>query len=462
MLNVADFVAAVQSGIVPDRLIDRLPEVAALYDDFTREASCRAQDGRFVYGTNTLPGHLALEADGGRIDLDPAMAILSSHVLGSPPFFPHEATRCISLAKLCSVASLGPPLSGETYGRLAETVLDHGFAPDIPMGASYSCGDVIPATHWLVAWLDWTGLSPRHGLKPGEVMTLINGNFIHVGASVHLLMRLRQFWPCLLQGLISSASALEMDRLNLSGIDTSPDPWLSRCLGLIRDGIRGQVAAYRAQLPVSARAVPQILETLGRQIILLAGEIERLLSLPSGNPLLVKTDDDLKGIGESASFISPALAIACEALTEALLFCAWGSAQRIQHMVAPQRLDVAWGSASQKVQIELVQVPKLAMAHLESLREHIPKRLFSSGSSTSFGEEDLWTSGVNRVVDALECIPIVEGLLAMEWAVGSVCLKDMTVEELSGIIRPGFFETVTIRAGAARSPRLSEFFPLQI
>jgi histidine ammonia-lyase len=430
-----EFLAAAQGHALPARIASAGAAVGENYARFVALKQAAGQRGEKIYGSDTLPGHLAAQAQVGMEERDVEAMILSSHLLGCEPFFSDAAARHITLAKLYSIAAIGPTVSHETFAAIGEAFGAREFAPRIPRRASYSCGDVIPASHWLDAFLAWQRARGEFNLKTGETMALINGTFVHVGSSTHLLACLEQLWTALLVTYRESAAALDAKRPTFFTQAAPERVWLEDACRFVAQGLPHHRASV--QPPVSVRAIPQILETMGRQIQLLAEELEYCLSRPSGNPLVVR-DREAGGhaICESGSFVNPALSIASEALLEGFLLTAWGSAQRIQHLTRPARLDAIFGARSQEVQALLVQVPKIAMADLELMRERYPRILFSSGSSTSFGEEDIWTNGVNTNVDAMKCIEDVFKLTALEYYVARLASNPQQFDDLKAHVGP--------------------------
>ena len=230
MNQLNDFMASLESGVVPERLRACAPDVERGFQEFLAYA---AQSGVPVYGTTTLPGH----RDGTPVDVEAREtaqhALIDSHCIGGPPHLPADVVRAMSLAKAFSVASLNVPISGDLYRLVLDAFEAKGFAPSVPANASYSSGDVIPAAHWARALMTLGGGDQGYRLKAGEGMALVNGAFVHVAACAALCARLRRFWPTYLEVVRISLSLCGSDRKALlystSHADGSAEDWAARC-----------------------------------------------------------------------------------------------------------------------------------------------------------------------------------------------------------------------------------------
>ena len=85
-------------------------------------------------------------------------------------------------------------VSPELFQFLSTLVIDPKFSTKIPKNCSYSSGDVIPSSHWALSIL--TELKNRNGysVQAGDIMNLINGNFLQVGYAASLVKKIRRSW----------------------------------------------------------------------------------------------------------------------------------------------------------------------------------------------------------------------------------------------------------------------------
>lgn len=350
------------------------------------------QDGSVaIYGANTLTGH----RDGERVTAADLTSfqnnLLHTHAIAETPDHDDYTARCITYAKLHSWAAGHSGVSPELFRSLSELAGREDFHPGVPTGCSYSSGDVIPAAHWARAVLQALKQSRHYEPGPGEVMALINGCFVHTGYAASLVPRLRKAWALFLEVTALSNSVSQANPSNLHfGADSGP-PWARQAVAYLRTGAVRPGTGAGTQDPVSMRAVPQVLETLCDAVDGYLLELEKVLSRPSGNPLFDETVDYPLS---QASFLAPVLSVRTGALLESLLFAMWSIQGRTSHLLSGKVKGVPQDAASEASALGLIQYPKLMMATLEEARLKYGRRTFASGSQTSYGVEDLWSSGV--------------------------------------------------------------------
>lgn len=308
-----------------------------------------------IYGVTTLTGH----RDGEAHSLTPVQinrAIADSHWF-EPTSEPDDGLwRLITLTKLAQMAIGGTPVRLELFNALAAG-LAAGRAGRIDMNASYSSGDVIPACQWALQSLRFAGLSVDD-LAPGEMIALINGDFVHLGSALWAAERIGS------ARLRNDAQGRRAARL------------------LSASGRYAQ-----RQFPVSFRAMEDVSAALASTERLMDMTADRLLGSPSGNPLFhVGPPSRMES---QASFLATDLSLAQGSLIEASLALAWIISRRIQHLC-----EAFHDGASLRNPIALIQKPKLAEARLEALRLRHGVRTFASGGVMSEGVEDFWTRGL--------------------------------------------------------------------
>lgn len=346
-----------------------------------------------IYGVNTRPGH----RDGEKlelIDLDAYQHdLLSSHAISFyQPYYSDHAATCITFAKVYSIASGMTGVSPALFKSLADLAINPKFAPRIPQHSSYSSGDVIPAAHWAIASLNELSVNSGYTAQYGEGMALINGNFIQVGYAASIVEKISLAWLlfvelCSISTVISKANAS-----NLFLHSSSNNSLAIAALDLVRD--RAAMQQKDIQDPVSIRAAPQIIDTLAGAIEGYLDELDSSLLKPSGNPLFcVSSKEPLS----QASFLLPSLTIKTGGLVEALLFTMWAITGRTNHLLSGSVEGVPKDAANETSSLGLIQYPKYMMSTLEKARLDYGRRIFSSGSSTSYGTEDLWNCGVNAL-----------------------------------------------------------------
>ena len=351
-----------------------------------------------VYGHTTRPGHQDDTAV-DPVDVAAGRGMLRSHLLGSAPWMAPWTARVVGYAKVTSLAQGGTAIDPALFDALRQLVIDPGFAPSLPRHASYSSGDVIPGAHWADAVYTRLGRPPT----PGEVMVLVNGCFVHVGAALAGLPRLR---ACVL--LFAEAA-----RANAAAVGAGPEV-LTGVRWPLAEPLRSPASPAgpgSVQVPVSSRAAVPLLDAAWRAIERLGEDIADALSRPSGNPLFA--GGVRRGLSQ-ASFLAPAVTLSCGAAIEALLALSWASVQRLKHLLSGAVPWLPEDGGTPEDPLAWIQVPKLAMAWLERGRRTLGIRAFASGGSTSRGVEDFWTHGLETTHQLAEAIDLVERLASLE------------------------------------------------
>ncbi|MXO90686.1 aromatic amino acid lyase [Pontixanthobacter aquaemixtae] len=436
MERLEQFLAAAGSGKVPEAVAARQGQIGAYRDAYLAAAAISKADGTPVYGLDVLPGHLSGQAPDGKDIADIETAIMQSHKIGSPPDFSAFSARAIHLAKLYAIAAGGTPVSQRSFDMLSACFEDADFAAAIPARASYSCGDVIPATHWLSDFLEWArARDADFRLQSGEAMALINGGFVQVGSAIEPLMAAGRLWKHLLVVQKASAAAIGALRPGFQAAGDRADGWMEEAMRFVSGELPLSASGHRVQPPVSVRAMPQVTESLGLAIRGFAQEIDRALGRPSSNPLLVQDEAGEARIAESGAFLMPELARLARSLTEALLLCASASVRRMQALTHPEILERAWGGKLVKVQMQTIQIPKLGMSRFELANRRYGASGGFSAASTSLGVEDLWTNGTDANLDLGTCIERVEEIHALEFLLARICAH-ADAEGLDEAIQP--------------------------
>lgn len=345
----------------------------------------------FVYGANTEVGHrddhqLGL-ADMQRLQDD----IIRSHAISSPPFYSEYAARVISYVKIYSWAAGGSGISPAIYKLAIEMSTDKSFYPKIPTDSTYSSGDVIPGSHWAKEILGSTRSNKFNRPAPGDILAMINGAFVHVGYSASIVEKLSNVWAVFLELSALSHAVCGANGSNLTFFSTAERGWARDSILYLSRYSRRELRQNARQDPLSLRSLPQIFESLCDGISSYLSEINYLIYKPSGNPLF---DSDSSAVLSQSSFLAPTLAIKTSALVESLLFAAWSVAGRVKYLLSGNVNNIPRDAACDQHMLGLIQHPKLLMAKLEATRMRNGRRLYSSGSETSYGVEDLWTNGV--------------------------------------------------------------------
>lgn len=348
-----------------------------------------------IYGANTLVGHM----DETLLDKEEIETfqrhLIENHSLGIEPYYSDFESRCIGYTKLHLLSLGGSGITLELYDKLIETITDHTFTPKIPNGSTYSCGDVIPAAHWVKSLLNfWDKKQQPYQLKRKEGLALINGVFVHVGLAIAQLITIRSLWQSYLWTSKINAQVCFANPSNFTPLLSLHDEDLILDINqYILRNLQKQ-KTYKRQDPISIRAFPQIAAAFGETIKEFISSIEETMWRRSDNPLILFEDDSPLS---QASFIAPRITFATSQLIEAILMTMWSIDRRIHHLLSGEVEGIPINGSQQSNNLGFIQIPKLSTAILEEARLHAGRRSFASGSTTSYGIEDMWSFGVDTL-----------------------------------------------------------------
>ncbi len=381
----------------------------------------------FVYGANTLPGHRDNEHTNGEKGYDLQEDIINSHTIGSEPYYSKYTSRCIGYAKIYSWSAGGSGISPTLYNNIINVITHNNFHPKIPKYSSYSSGDVIPGSHWTKEVLAFIEDSNNPKVKPGEIMALINGSFIQIGYAASLVNKIKHAWILYLELTAINNIAIKANTANLSFAANQSRHMAKSAIHYIRSFSNNNINVNEIQDPVSVRAIPQIMDTFCLGIEDYLNEIDYLLNMPSGNPL-VSTDYDFTI--SQASFLAPTLSIKIGSLIENILFVMWSVLGRTNYLLSGKANNIPVDAANKNSKLGLIQYPKLMMAILEKSRFDNGRRIFSSGSQTSYGVEDLWTNGIFALDQLDNLLDDFINFCSLEATILSFVSKEFDVPEI--------------------------------
>jgi histidine ammonia-lyase len=411
---------------VPAAWREAEPRVAA--DAAALDALLRGPASPAVYGVTTLVGHL----DDRRLPPEEMARfqeeLLRNHALGSAPYYPECEAACVGYCKAHFYSLGGSAVSPELFRRLRAAVADVAFRPRIPQSCSYSCGDVIPAAHWGLDLLQYLRREKPYRLRPKEGLSLINGCFVEAGVALARLPEVQSTW---LAYLVAGRMNARLCRANRS--DYSPllatdnaDP-IRVVSALVRDEAAGEREEGR-QDPVSVRAFPQVAAALAEAVTGYLDALDQTLSRRSDNPLVLHEAPEPLS---QASFLAPRLALAAGQLIEAWLLALWSAERRLHWLLSGRVPGVPLNGSPDEGGLGFIQVPKLATAVLEETRLLAGRRTFASGSSTSYGIEDLWSFGLETLNVLTGVLRNARRLLAIEIVTTASCAGGRFPEVLS-------------------------------
>lgn len=385
----------------------------------THHSRLTARPGLPIYGTNTLLGHRDSEEVLDKNQNRYSENILSSHCIGTAPYYDSYTARCITYAKVYSLASGLAGISEALYTHLIQLATESNFMPDIPNAFSYSSGDVVPASHWTKYFLETLYRESGYLPRPGEVLALISGCFVQLGYAASLVKSLRLCWALFLYNstIVHSLTATSSSLYISSNAERE---WTSRCVSLIYSQISNPRKKRTAQDPVSIRATPQVLDSICSSISEYMQELSYSLFKPNLNPLF---DSRFDYPLSQASFLAPVLTQKTESIIGSLLFSMSAVIGRVNHVLSGRMHPITLDGSTPSDPLALIQYPKVMTALVEEARLTLGRRTFASGSCTSYGMEDLWTNGLLTTKQLQQLIEYYVELLSTEFFIYSCLCK---------------------------------------
>ena len=241
----------------------------------------------------------------------------------------------------------------------------------------------------------------------GEIMALINGNFVHVGQAVAMVAKLERTSVLTVEAAMLFHSVARANPSNLCFVSTAERAWAAHAVRHIAQRDGRPPAAAEVQDPVSMRAIPQVLETWGVAVDDFLEETNYLLFKPSCNPFV---DERHAFPLSQASFLAPTLSVKTGALIEAALFLMWAVLGWTKHLLSGRVDGIPRDGSTATSPLGLIQHPKLMQAICERARIDLGRRIFAAGSDTSYGIEDIWANGVFTLAQLEQALDDLQGL----------------------------------------------------
>ena len=355
------------------------------------------ESGEKVYGFSTLLGHLDYISSVAESQTD----LFEGHLVGPTSEIDEFRFKMISYAKLAQLANGSSGISPTTFRELSRrTAAWRGPAVGNWHG-SYSSGDVVQGAWWVKNIIG--DVVDQRKLPAGDLIAMINGNFVSTGTVISLIPKLQEFF----------SRAIEIVAL----MSDSGTFWFQ---GSIDVGARSSNETGRksalwladTQPPVSLRDSCPVLELIKNTWSRLLGAVRSNLSSASGNPLFEFQEEATRAINQS-SFLN-------FGLSQELLL-AVDSVSRVGAYVQ-RYIEHFCSMASSRVEgtdkIRFVQPPKVATGILTRLSAGYAQATIPT-LSESLGIEDICDESLRRaellgtsVGLALELVDIFDSCLA--------------------------------------------------
>lgn len=323
-----------------------------------------------VYGFETFFGPL----DSNRAPEESQLMLLKAHLQGRQGYIDGDTFAAITAVKLEQLSLGGTGVHPDTFRGVLKSM---DLADSQYAGAwkdSYSSGDVVPASWWLKNILDHGRLPTLH---QGDVIALINGNFVSTAMGVIALDSLTRYFA---KFLAISACFVDPVPARLDGGDLP--------MSLIeaiwhRTHVRPLLASD-VQRPVSVRDGRLYVRAVAACLNQMADALSERLDASSGNPLFVVQPDGELGSLSQASFLGFSLTQASTSAIQTLSLC-MGAFQRFTQ----QKSDSLQSASMEPLQYA-VQPPKVSQAILEGARLRFGNLPLSFTGVESGGVEDVW------------------------------------------------------------------------
>ncbi len=375
-----------------------------------------------IYGFNTELGHRDFVTVDSKAGPDFQKAIFASHHV-RPSYgrgaYPRAVASLIGYVKVFQLSRGGSGISPEAYKRIMEKVSDPEFCPRIPAGQSYSSGDVLPATHWVSAVFDLDSSAP-YALRPGDMIALINGNFVHTALGADNYRELKGLIEYVVVSGAYAGRLCELARINYLRDLPRGKEAAQKALDYLARTADGQKSLSTSpQRAVSIRAIPDVIIEFCSAHHALGQEVEALIPAQSANPLF---DLARKEVFSSPGFLAIGLALAQNKMIETLLLVLRVSVARLSFILSGRVAGIpedGWDPTAD-AGLGFIQVPKELTAVVESAYQTYGRRGFAAGGATSYGIEDLWTQGEALSRDIHKLSLIVRDVLRREIAVYEV------------------------------------------
>ena len=324
-----------------------------------------------VYGFSTLLGQL----DNVASTRKDQTKLLNAYLSGTPEGVSTDIARWLTAVKLELLSNGGSGISVKSYEELIR-FLEEPKLCQIDFDASYSSGDVVPASWWINSiFLD------SEELRTGDLIALMNGNFVSLGMTAYA-------YSCFLDYVCRFLSMLKHYNL-YSDFHTDLERNVVVSLGI-------------PLLPVHSAPQPSVLERDIRPVLDLiftsvregVSCIDASLSHPSANPLFKFEDDKVLACSNSSflNYMIPHMLCGSEYTLSVIARISYSliGIKCREKLHGTDKNDPKW-----------VQPPKDALEYCVSI-ESSSINLAQTTGAESDGMENSWDTGLIHALHFLE------------------------------------------------------------
>lgn len=172
--KLSNLLEYINFGVPPTSWYEAIPAIANERKLIEKELD---KPEHHAYGFTTLLGPL------DKVDADVAQQsreLLMGHLIGNPVKLPLLLSRAIMGTKMYQLSAGGSGISIEAYKSLLDIATNGSLNLVLDLNASYSSGDVVPGAQFLVSTL-----GENYNFQKGDLIALINGNFVSTGLFIH-------------------------------------------------------------------------------------------------------------------------------------------------------------------------------------------------------------------------------------------------------------------------------------
>lgn len=366
--ELARVLEAIASGDPAEEWLKALPRLSA--QRTMVEDHLATSDRPRVYGFDTLLGPLDSQAAGK----DSQLMLLDAHLQGRLGITDRTTFAAMTAVKLEQLSLGGSGIHPSSFRGILDAFKLSEPSYTGAWNDSYSSGDVVPGSWWLKNILDHDFIPELHS---GDVIALINGNFVSTATGVISLTSLCKYFA---NFLAVSAAFVDPTPAEVQG------EYLPRALvsAIWDQRYVRPLPSSLVQRPVSVRDGRLYVELIAKALNQVAGALTERLTRSSGNPLFVMPPDGAFRSLSQVSFLGFNLTLASTAAIQSLSLC-MGAVHRFT-----QQMSEEIQSQSVDPLQRAVQPPKISRAILEDARLRLGNLPLSFTGVESGGVEDVW------------------------------------------------------------------------
>lgn len=348
------------------------------------DAMLDRHDADAVYGFNTFFGPL----DNQSLAQSEQARLLEAHLVGHAVVHDTETSRAVLAARISRSAVGATGCSAEAFDMLLSAWEDESFRLTADLSASYSSGDVVPG-----AWFVHSVFTDDEVPRVGDVIALINGDFVSTGLGLRALAELAVLTREVGRTAIELGAMIDLRSPAVA-------PLVTRVVASW--GLENRATRTQIQRTVAQRDALVPLTLLLRTWHHMDEALEERLSRPSGNPLFASEEGEMRAYSQS-SFLGPELSLQLAAASRAAIF-ATEYIVRLFSLAMEER----W---REQCDVLAVQPPKVMLAKVLGTASRVAELNVFTGAESG-GVEDVWDYSLTEARRLLDTIAELREIIA--------------------------------------------------